>query len=99
MTGWLLMFCVLALPVLLLWRLATGPRVRERPPDDLWIDEIPIPPDHPLVPDPIRGAVEPWCAAGCHLHRTQTRTGIEWWLLDSDGELVNAFWLEEQQLR
>jgi hypothetical protein len=96
---WFWIFCAAVAVSALMSRLGTGQRARERPPDDAWMDETPIPPDHPLVPDEIRDAVMPYCNAGCTLHRTQTRTGIEWWLIDTDGELVDAFWLEEQQLR
>ncbi len=96
---WLWILCTAVAISALMSHIGIGKRTRERPPDDLWEDEIPIPPCHPLVPDEIREASEPYCAAGCTLHRTQTRTGIEWWLIDPHGELVNAFWLEEQQLR
>ncbi|MGN6788156.1 MAG: hypothetical protein ACTHJP_01320 [Rhodanobacteraceae bacterium] len=48
----------------------------------MWDDETPIPPDHPLVPKPIRENATCWLDNGCALHRVQTRDGIEWWLLD-----------------
>lgn len=69
-----------------------GVRVAEnRQPDNLWNDEIPIPPDHSLVPATIRGAAAPWLAKGCMLHRAQqTDDGVEWWLIDLDGELVEV---------
>ncbi|WP_395620906.1 hypothetical protein [Dokdonella sp.] len=67
---------------------------RSRRADDLWDDETPIPLDHYLVPEEIRHAVQSCWFDGCSLHRTQTRTGIEWWLLDDTGELIEAFWIK-----
>lgn len=71
-----------------------GNKRREPSPDNLWDDDVPISPDHPLVPEAIRQAVEADRAVGDSLHRVQTEDGIEWWLFDLEGELIEAYWLE-----
>ncbi len=63
-------------------------------PDEPWPENIPIPPQHPLVPAAIRDTVARIAQADDTLHRVQTDRGIEWWLLDADGELVEAFYLD-----
>lgn len=70
---------------------------RPRPMDDLWDEDTPIPPDHPLVPEPVREAAAPYIEAGCVMHRVQTCTGIEWWLFDQGGDLVEAIWLKNRR--
>lgn len=30
----------------------------------------------------------------CLLHEVETDTGAEWWLIDDQAELIEAFWLE-----
>lgn len=70
------------------------PRPKGRPVDDLWDDDTPIPPDHPLVPEPIRAGAARRLDQGCLLHRVQTRHRIEWWILDPDGELIDILWLK-----
>lgn len=59
--------------------------------DGHWPEDTPIPPQHPLVPAAIRDAVARIAQDGDTLHRVQTHHGTEWWLLDIDGELVEAF--------
>lgn len=80
------------------WLLFPRRRAKRPPrmPDRLWDDETPIPLEHPLVPDAIREHAARLWTPGCHLHRTQTSTGIEWWLLDAEGELVDGFWLTDR---
>jgi len=68
-----------------------------REPDDSWPDEQPIPLTHPLVPKDIRRAVEAFSAPFAHLHRVQTDDGIEWWLMDDDGNLLESFWLADER--
>lgn len=58
-----------------------------------WDEHVPIPLDHELVPAAIRAGVEARWEPGDSLHRVPTRDGVEWWLLDADGQLVEAFWL------
>jgi hypothetical protein len=58
-----------------------------------WPEDEPIPLDHPLVPEPIALAVRKMFQPADSLHRVQTNTGLEWWLLNSDGELIEGFWL------
>ncbi len=70
------------------------PRPKARPADDLWDEETPTPPDHPLAPERIRIDAAPWLEEGCLLHRVQTRDGIEWWLMDQDGKLAEVLLLE-----
>lgn len=65
-----------------------------RMPDALWDDDIPIAPDHPLVPPAIHSAVAPHWAPESQLYRIQTKTNIEWYLFDEDDELIDVFWLE-----
>lgn len=55
--------------------------------DDLWDDETPIPPDHPLVPKQVREDAAIWCDDGGLLFRLQTPIGIEWQVRDADGRL------------
>jgi hypothetical protein len=62
--------------------------------EELWREDEPIPLDHPLVPPPIALAVRQIFQPGDALHRVPTNKGLEWWLLDSNGELIEAFWLE-----
>lgn len=61
---------------------------------DEWPEDSPIPLDHPLVPEPIRQAMLGLWQPGDSLHRVETDTVLEWWLLDAEGELIEAFWLE-----
>ncbi|MBI5462088.1 MAG: hypothetical protein HY941_07895 [Gammaproteobacteria bacterium] len=61
---------------------------------DEWPEDMPIPLDHPLVPEPIRRAVLDLWKPGDNLHRVETDTVLEWWLLDAEGTLIEAFWLE-----
>lgn len=46
------------------------------------------------MPERIRIDAAPWLEEGCLLHRVQTRDGIEWWLMDQDGELAEVLLLE-----
>jgi hypothetical protein len=57
-----------------------------------WDEEEPVPIDHPDLPDDIRELFAPWYLQGACLHRALTNTGVEWWILDADGELVDAYW-------
>lgn len=74
-----------------------GRTARER--DNLWPDERPISLMHPLVPEQIRLAIVGSDASTANLHRVQTAAGIEWWLLDDDGNLLDSFWLADDQAR
>jgi len=46
----------------------------------------------PVIPDAILLAVQEIASAGDVLHSDD---GIEWSLFDSDGELIEVFWLED----
>jgi hypothetical protein len=59
-----------------------------------WPEEVPIPWDHPLVPGPISLAVRELGQPGDLLHRVPTKSGVEWWLFDFQGELIEALWLD-----
>lgn len=48
----------------------------------------------PRVPPGIAQAARQRASPDDTLHYAHTREGGEWWLLDGDGELVEAFWLE-----
>lgn len=48
-----------------------------------------------LIPTQIQLAVNEIKQDDDQLSRVETDTGIEWWLLDSEGELIEAFWLED----
>lgn len=48
----------------------------------------------PRVPEDIRRRVQATARPDWELYFNDTDEGGEWWLLDSDGELVEAFWLE-----
>lgn len=61
---------------------------------DDWPEEVPIPVDHTLVPEAIRQAVWEIRQLGDNLHRVVTDDGVEWWLLDAEGELIEVFWIE-----
>lgn len=50
--------------------------------------------DDVRIPVPIRTKVQEMATPGCTLYFADTDEGGEWWLLDADGELVEAFWLE-----
>lgn len=62
--------------------------------EGIWPEEIPIALDNPLVPDAIAASVRELFQPGDRLHRVRTADGVEWWLFDGEGELVEAFWLE-----
>mgnify|MGYP006909084227 CR=1 FL=1 len=64
------------------------------PIDEPWPEEVPIPLDHPLVPEPIFVAISEMYELGDTLHRVPTATGVEWWLFNAEGELIEGFWLE-----
>jgi hypothetical protein len=51
--------------------------------------------DDPRIPLPIRQSVTSLAQAGDRLYFAETDTGGEWWLLDDEGELIEAFWLTE----
>jgi len=59
-----------------------------------WPEETPIPLDHPAIPELIREAVLQYWQPGYALHRMVTKQGLEWWLLDPEGGLIEAFWLD-----
>ncbi len=59
-----------------------------------WPEDMTVPLDHPDLPEGIRQAVLAIWHPGDLLHQTSTDQGIEWWLLDESGELIEAFWLE-----
>ncbi len=46
----------------------------------------------PVIPDAILLAVQEIASAGDVLHSDD---GIEWYLFDADGELIEVFWIEE----
>ncbi len=48
-----------------------------------------------LIPVQIQLAVNEIKNDGDQLSRVETDDGIEWWLLDREGELIEAFWLED----
>jgi len=50
--------------------------------------------DDPRIPEPIRQSVGQVAQMGDMLFFAATPEGGEWWLLDADGELVEAFWLK-----
>jgi hypothetical protein len=56
-----------------------------------WSSQLPIPIDHPLVPNEVRNALGR-TANTDRLYRVVTPSIVEWWLLDLDGELLNIFW-------
>ncbi|HIJ23745.1 MAG: hypothetical protein HON68_11020 [Gammaproteobacteria bacterium] len=66
---------------------------KKKPQEEPWPEEQPIPLDHPLVPEEIRVAVMEYLSLGDQLHRVPTDSGVEWWLLDDEGELIDAFWV------
>jgi len=49
--------------------------------------------DDPRIPLPIRQDVAKIARAGNELYFSDTDKGGEWWLLDDEGELIEAFWL------
>lgn len=57
-------------------------------------EEVPMSLDHPLVPPAIAAVVREMFQPGDVLHRVPTDKGLEWWLFDAEGELVEAFWPE-----
>jgi hypothetical protein len=59
-----------------------------------WPEDVPIPLDHPLVPQAIALAISKMIQPGDVIHRVPGNKVVEWWLLDSDGELIESFWLE-----
>lgn len=65
----------------------------KKPQVEPWPEDQPIPLNHSLVPDEIRNAVLELLSEGDELHRVPTDDRIEWWLLDDEGELTEAFWL------
>ncbi|HET7662101.1 MAG TPA: hypothetical protein VFK31_00545 [Rhodanobacteraceae bacterium] len=61
---------------------------------ETWPEDMPISLDHSLVPPAIAAAVREMFQPGDVLHRVSTDKGVEWWLFDAEGELVETFWLE-----
>jgi len=59
-----------------------------------WDEEVPVPLDHPALPEGIRRAVLAMWRPTDNLHRVPCTMGVEWWLIDEDGELVEGFWQE-----
>jgi hypothetical protein len=59
-----------------------------------WPEDVPIPLDHPLVPKAIAVAISKLIQPGDAIHRVPGGKVVEWWLMNSDGELRDAFWLE-----
>jgi len=51
--------------------------------------------DHPELPAAVLERVKPIYQPGDTLHRVITDNGVEWWLLNAGGELIEAFWLED----
>lgn len=62
-----------------------------------WPEDRPIPLDHPLVPEMIWQSVKECMELGAKLHRVPSSTpdGYEYWLIATDGELIESFWREE----
>ncbi|MEI8573077.1 hypothetical protein U737_05345 [Methylomonas sp. LW13] len=58
-----------------------------------WPEDAPVPLDHPEIPPLILEAVLQYWQPGYVLHRMVTKQGLEWWLLDTEGGLIEAFWL------
>lgn len=56
--------------------------------------DVPIALDDPRLPAEILAAVRRKTSQPGPLLRVPTKSGIEWWLLDTDGELLEAFWFE-----
>ena len=48
----------------------------------------------PSVPPSIKKIVQELQEPGDELYKVETDIGIEWWLIDSDGELIESLWLE-----
>lgn len=59
-----------------------------------WLEETPMPLDHPDIPKLILEAVQQYWQPGFALYRIPTKQGLEWWLFDGDGELLEAFWID-----
>lgn len=59
-----------------------------------WQEDEPIPLDHPHVPKPIAVAARQLMQSSDALHRVRTENGVEWWLLDSSGNLIEALWFD-----
>jgi hypothetical protein len=61
--------------------------------DPAWnVQEFSV--DDPRIPSPIRASVRRDWQPGCHLFFADTKKSGEWWLLDEEGELIEAYWLE-----
>jgi len=58
-------------------------------------DGHPVLSDYPELPAAILEQVKPIYQPGDTLNRMITDEGEEWWLIDADGELIEAFWLEK----
>jgi hypothetical protein len=61
--------------------------------DPAW-DEQEFAIDDPRIPAPIRESVLRVWQPGCRLYFIDTKEGGEWRLLDEEGELIEAYWLE-----
>ena len=59
-----------------------------------WPEDTPVPLEHLELPEDIQQAVLTIWQSGDRLHRVITDEGIEWWLLNESGELIESFWLE-----
>lgn len=51
--------------------------------------------DGPRIPEGIRERMRTMAGPGWTVSFADTLQGGEWWLFDSDGELAEAFWIEE----
>jgi len=60
----------------------------------VWPEETPGALEHLELPEDIQQAVLAIWQSGDRLHRVITDEGIEWWLLNESGELIETFWLE-----
>ncbi len=49
----------------------------------------------PSLPSCIREALIEVMANDDVIFRVETDKGIEWWLMDKDGELIESFWVSE----
>jgi hypothetical protein len=66
--------------------------IRSGQPEWDW-EQFPL--DDPRIPEGILERIRAMAGPGWAVCFTDTPQGGEWWLIDRDGELIEAFWLED----
>jgi hypothetical protein len=61
------------------------------------MDEREIALDNPALPQEICATILAIAQNGNRIFQVPTGEGVEWWLLDENGEFIEAFWPERRR--